>query len=83
MYAQKSTTRLSAPRQTTDALVQMIMERDSDLGEHASEVTDLADRVGRALGMHAAELAELNGQQACTTSASSQSRRAFFAREGR
>lgn len=59
MYAQKSSARLSAPRQTTDALVQMIVERDTALGEHASEVTELAERIGRALRMTTAELAEL------------------------
>ena len=59
MYAHKTSARLSAPRQTTDVLLQMIIERDADLGDHASEVADLAERVGVRLGLTAEKIAEI------------------------
>ena len=59
MYAHKTSARLSAPRQTTDALLQMIVERNPDLGSHASEVASLAQQVGHGLGMTVEQIAEL------------------------
>ena len=47
MYAHKSSSRLSASRQTTDVLMQMIAERDADLGEHVSRVVELATQSRR------------------------------------
>ncbi len=55
MYAQKSSSRLSASRQTTDVLVQMISEKDPDLGEHVADVVELATAVSRTLGLHAGQ----------------------------
>ncbi len=51
MYAQKSSSRMSATRQATDVLVQMIGERSAQLGEHVSEVVLLAEGVSRRLGL--------------------------------
>jgi diguanylate cyclase (GGDEF)-like protein len=59
MYAQKSSSRMSAPRQATDVLVQMIDERNPELGEHASVVARLAEAVSLRLGLsreHASEV---------------------------
>ena len=58
MYAQKSGSRLSALTQTTDVLLQMTAERSAELGEHASEVAQLAEAVAVRLGM-SAERAEI------------------------
>jgi diguanylate cyclase (GGDEF)-like protein len=51
MYARKSSSRLSAPRQTTDVLLQMTAERNADLGEHVTSVTELATEVATTLGL--------------------------------
>jgi diguanylate cyclase (GGDEF)-like protein len=51
MYARKSSSRLSAPRQTTDVLLQMTAERNADLGEHVTGVTELAAAVATRLGL--------------------------------
>jgi diguanylate cyclase (GGDEF)-like protein len=51
MYARKSSSRLSAPRQTTDVLLQMTAERNADLGEHVTSVTELAAEVATRLGL--------------------------------
>jgi diguanylate cyclase (GGDEF)-like protein len=51
MYAHKSSSRLSAPRQTTDVLVQMIAEQNAELGEHVSSVVQLAEAVSQRLGL--------------------------------
>jgi diguanylate cyclase (GGDEF)-like protein len=51
MYAHKSTSRLSAHRQTTDVLVQMIAEQNAELGEHVSSVVQLAEAVSQRLGL--------------------------------
>jgi diguanylate cyclase (GGDEF)-like protein len=51
MYARKSSSRLSAPRQTTDVLLQMTAERNADLGEHVTSVTELAAEVATGLGL--------------------------------
>jgi HD-GYP domain-containing protein (c-di-GMP phosphodiesterase class II) len=59
MYAQKSSSRLSAPRQTTDALLQMIAEHNPELGEHASEVSELAAAVAARLGLSSEQMVEV------------------------
>jgi diguanylate cyclase (GGDEF)-like protein len=51
MYLQKSSSRMSATRQTTDVLVQMIGERNVQLGEHVSVVVRLAEGVSQRLGL--------------------------------
>ena len=51
MYAQKSFSRMSAPRQATDVLVQMLGERHPELGQHASVVAELAEAVAARLGL--------------------------------
>jgi diguanylate cyclase (GGDEF)-like protein len=51
MYAQKSSSRMSAPRQAADVLVQIIGERHPELGEHASVVAHLAEAVSLRLGL--------------------------------
>ena len=59
MYAHKSSSRLSVPRQTTDVLVQLIAERNRDLCEHSSEVAELVEGVSLRLGMSAQQIAEI------------------------
>lgn len=56
MYARKSSSRLSAPRQATDVLMQMTTERDAELGEHATLVTELAAAVARNLGLSSEQI---------------------------
>jgi two-component system, cell cycle response regulator len=51
MYARKSSSRLSAPRQTTDVLLQMTAERNAELGEHITSVTELAAAVATSLNL--------------------------------
>ena len=51
MYAQKSSSRLSAPRQATDVLVRVIGERNAELAAHHSEVAELAEAVSLRLGL--------------------------------
>jgi HD-GYP domain-containing protein (c-di-GMP phosphodiesterase class II) len=53
MYAQKSSSRMSATRQATDVLLQTLGERSAQLGEHVSEVVLLAEGVARRLGLPA------------------------------
>jgi diguanylate cyclase (GGDEF)-like protein len=59
MYAQKSSSRMSATRQATDVLVQTIGERSAQLGEHVSEVVLLADGVSRRLGLRPEQVEEV------------------------
>jgi diguanylate cyclase (GGDEF)-like protein len=51
MYAQKTSSRLSAPKQATDVLVQVIGERNAELGAHLSDVAVLAQAVALRLGL--------------------------------
>jgi diguanylate cyclase (GGDEF)-like protein len=53
MYAQKNLSRVSAGRQATDALLQVLSERSTDLGSHMHDVTTLCDLVARRLGLPA------------------------------
>jgi diguanylate cyclase (GGDEF)-like protein len=59
MYAQKSSSRMSAPTQTTDVLVQMISERNAELGEHVSIVVRLAEGVSKRLGLSREQVDEV------------------------
>ncbi|HWC28016.1 MAG TPA: PAS domain S-box protein, partial [Solirubrobacteraceae bacterium] len=52
MYAEKgSGTRASAARQSANVLLQVLAERDPELGVHLDEVTQLCEAVGRALAV--------------------------------
>lgn len=59
MYAQKSSSRMSAPRQTTDVLVRMIGEQNAELGEHVSVVVRLAAAVSERLGLPSDQVDEV------------------------
>ncbi len=49
LYASKDTGRASAGRQTTDALLKALSERNADLGTHLCDVTDLVGAVAAEL----------------------------------
>ncbi len=51
MYANKAGRRAGPERQTADALLRALAERDPGLGEHTGDVTDLTIAVGRGLGL--------------------------------
>jgi two-component system, cell cycle response regulator len=53
MYAQKSGGRASASRQSKDVLLQALMERNPDLGEHLDDVGRLAAATALKLGLSA------------------------------
>jgi diguanylate cyclase (GGDEF)-like protein len=59
MYAQKSFSRMSASRQTTDALVRVLAERDAELGQHGSSVAELAERTALRMGVPREEAEEI------------------------
>jgi HD-GYP domain-containing protein (c-di-GMP phosphodiesterase class II) len=59
MYARKSSSRLSAPRQTTDVLMQITAERSAKLGEHITGVTELAAMVATRLGLSPEQIDDL------------------------
>jgi diguanylate cyclase (GGDEF)-like protein len=59
MYAQKSFSRTSASRQTTDVLVRVLAERDADLGDHGSSVGDLAEQTALRMGVSREEAEEI------------------------
>ncbi len=54
MYAAKGAGRRSPARQTSQALLRALTERNAELGEHASQVAALAVRTGEVLGVPAA-----------------------------
>ena len=56
MYANKDRRSRSASRQTCDALLHMLREREPDLYEHLHGVGELAVAVGRRLGLESEEL---------------------------
>jgi diguanylate cyclase (GGDEF)-like protein len=58
MYAQKEKRRPSPGRQTRDILVQVLRERDPELGDHMSAVGELSRRVGQRLKLLPEELDE-------------------------
>jgi two-component system cell cycle response regulator len=51
MYAQKNGGRTSASRQSKDVLLQALLERSPELGEHMSDVGQLAAATARELGL--------------------------------
>ena len=51
MYAQKTSGRKSAGRQSTDVLLRVLGERSIDLEEHTSDVARLAQQTARRLGL--------------------------------
>jgi HD-GYP domain-containing protein (c-di-GMP phosphodiesterase class II) len=59
MYAAKASRRTSASRQTMDVLLQVVSERNAELGDHGSGVARLAVAVGERLGLAEAEIAEV------------------------
>ena len=59
MYAQKEDRRSSATRQTRDILLQVLHEREPDLGDHLMGVAQLAMGVGSRLSLLSEELDEL------------------------
>jgi diguanylate cyclase (GGDEF)-like protein len=59
MYAQKEDRRSSATRQTRDILLQVLQEREPELGDHLKGVAKLALSVGTRLELVAEELDEV------------------------
>jgi HD-GYP domain-containing protein (c-di-GMP phosphodiesterase class II) len=59
MYAQKEDRRSSATRQTRDLLLQVLHEREPELGEHLKGVAKLAIGVATRLGLEGEELDEV------------------------
>jgi diguanylate cyclase (GGDEF)-like protein len=59
MYAQKNFSRMSASRQTTDALMRVLAERDPVLGQHVSSVAELAEQTALSLGLSRDEAQEI------------------------
>jgi diguanylate cyclase (GGDEF)-like protein len=59
MYAQKEDRRSSATRQTRDILLQVLQEREPELGDHLKGVAKLALGVGTRLELGVEELDEL------------------------
>jgi diguanylate cyclase (GGDEF)-like protein len=59
MYAHKEDRRSSATRQTRDILLQVLQEREPDLGEHLKGVAQLAMGVGSRLSLLSEELDEM------------------------
>jgi diguanylate cyclase (GGDEF)-like protein len=55
MYAQKASPS-SASRQSTDVLLEVLSERDSELRSHLSTVSGLAERIAERLGLDAPEI---------------------------
>ena len=61
MYEQKSIgKRTNVTRQTADALLQVIAERNEDLAEHVSGVADLASTIARRFGMSDFEIRQVH-----------------------
>ena len=56
MYAQKTSGRASAERQSTDVLLRALAERHPDLEQHFGGVAELAVAVGRRLGLEGEQL---------------------------
>jgi two-component system, cell cycle response regulator len=59
MYAQKTSGRASAARQSADVLLSALTEHHPDLGDHITGVAELADAVAKRLGIDGEELARL------------------------
>jgi len=56
MYERKGASKRSATRQTADALLEVLNQRDSDLREHIGGVADLAVRTAQALALPEVEV---------------------------
>jgi diguanylate cyclase (GGDEF)-like protein len=56
MYAHKDSRRATSRRQARDVLVQVLAEREPELRRHMADVSDLALRTGRELGLDPEEL---------------------------
>jgi len=56
MYAHKDSRRATSRRQARDVLVQVLAEREPELRRHMADVSELAVRTGRELGMEVEEL---------------------------
>ena len=70
MYGSKSGRRTSAVgKQTSDALLQALQEKQPNLRDHLDHVTELALAVGRRVGMLPDDLDQMPAQRSCTTSA--------------
>jgi diguanylate cyclase (GGDEF)-like protein len=59
MYAAKASGRTSASRQSTNVLLQVLSERNADLGDHGTIVGGLAGVVARQLGLPEADVGDL------------------------
>jgi diguanylate cyclase (GGDEF)-like protein len=59
MYAQKSFSRTSASRQTTDVLLRVLAERDAELGDHGSSVGALTEATALRMGATREEAEEI------------------------
>jgi two-component system, cell cycle response regulator len=59
MYDQKNGKRTSAGRQTTDALVRVLMERNPSLAGHGESVAELASEIGKLLLLPEHEIDQL------------------------
>jgi diguanylate cyclase (GGDEF)-like protein len=59
LYAQKRSGQSAAGRQTHDALLRVLLEREPELHGHMHEVAELSRAVGRRLGLHPDELEQL------------------------
>jgi diguanylate cyclase (GGDEF)-like protein len=59
MYAQKSSGRVSAGRQSADVLLSALTEHHPEIGDHVMGVTELAQAVARRLDIVGEELARL------------------------
>jgi two-component system, cell cycle response regulator len=60
MYAQKSSGRATAGRQSTDVLLSALTEQHPGLGDHLSGVTELVQAIARDLNIHGEELGQLH-----------------------
>jgi diguanylate cyclase (GGDEF)-like protein/putative nucleotidyltransferase with HDIG domain len=59
MYALKRSGRVPTERQTSDALLQVLSERDPGLGDHSDGVAELARATARRMGLGEADLEEV------------------------
>ena len=56
MYAHKDSRRATSRRQARDVLIQVLAEREPELRRHMADVSELAVRTGRELGLEPEEL---------------------------
>ena len=60
MYAQKSSGRATAGRQSTDVLLSALTEQHPNLGDHLNGVTELVEAMARELDIHGDQLSQLH-----------------------